>query len=903
MHDNTFSEHRRAPRVAVDLSVLRRVDERFVPEKTLNLSATGVALVTGAPLVPGTLEQLTLVSRDGRVEVNVQAEVVRVQTVRTSGPPGEQQTAGLTRKSGTWQYVAGLKFAALDTSSSSGIEALMMGAMATPSGHRSGPRVELHTEAFWSGPGSGGATALQLVDLSQTGARIRGELVPPPAAQGLFSVRHEETGEMLTVPAEVVWRKNDRAECVAGLRFHTHRSATVLVEQLVRAFLFLPRPTPAAPSEQTGTRIGGFELGSLYARGRSVEVYRARALNPAADTDGAPEVALKHFKGEPHDVEGWTQRFLSAVELGRHLHEHPGVARVYSCMGDTRETWLATELVRGSSLEEGLAELARKGQHVPVDAVLSVVREVLTTLDDCHRYILGYEGSHLEVLHGDVRSSNVLIDGAGNVKVTGFGSPFRRTAEYLPWMPPEVLAGRPPTPQADLYQVGVLLYEALTGVVPFRADTADHLALAVSVGAVPPSRLNREVPQALDRLVLAAISEDPDDRPAGCAAFAEDLLKLELTPELMSASRRRLSLVRTREITAEREAKEKSGELQFHIEVQPPAPSPSSYKKGTPLTPWSPQRSALTPGEVVGRYTILGKLAEGGMGEVFMARNAEGATVVLKTVSSSQSDERDVVTRFLNEARLASIITHPNVAQIHDVGFDRGRPFIAMEYVAGHTLHDVLARLGERGERMAPALAAAIMAECCAGLDHAHALRVVHRDVSAKNIMLSFDGRVKVLDFGIARALGTKPITRPGRVRGTSGYVAPEQVKNDPVTGTADLWALGVNLYLLLTGAMPFEGANDFQVLIAITDGEPLPVRELRPEAPEALCEIIDRCLAKAPAARYGNAMAMRAELEKFLESQPAGERELRALMERLYPDTSERDRQKLGQYDAVVDA
>ncbi len=906
-----FVEHRRAPRVTVDLPVLRKVQERFVPEKTLNLSATGVALVTVAPLVPGSLERLTLVSNDGQVEVNVQAEVVRVQTVRVSAPPGEKQGQSLTRKSGTWQYVAGLKFAALDTSASSGIEALMLGAMCTRSGHRAGPRVELQTEAFWSGPGAAGATALQMVNFSQTGAQIRGELVPPPSAQGLFSVRHEESGEMLTVPAEVVWRRNESGECVAGLRFHTHQSATDLVSQLVRAFLFLPRPTPAAPSEQTGTRIGAFELGSLYARGRSVEVYRARALNPAADTDGAEEVALKHFRGAPAEVEAWTQRFLSAVELGRHLHEHPGVARVYSCMGDIRETWLATELVRGSSLEEGLAELARKGQSVPIDAVLSVVREVLTTLDDCHRYIVSYEGNHLDVLHGDLRSSNVLIDGAGNVKLTGFGSPFRRSVEYLPWTPPEVLRGEAPTPQADLYQVGVMLYEALTGVVPFRADTPDHLALAISVGAVPPSRLNRDVPQALDRLVMAAIAEDPDERPAGCAAFAEDLLKLELTPELMTSARRRLSLVRTREITAEREANsppkgdggkiQKSGELP--LAVQPPAPSPSSYKKGTPLTPWTPQRSALAPGEVVGRYTILGKLAEGGMGEVFMARNAEGSTVVLKTVSSSRSDEKDVVTRFLNEARLASIITHPNVAQIHDVGFDRGRPFIAMEYVPGHTLHDVLARLDERSERLAPELAAAVMAECCAGLDHAHALHVVHRDVSAKNIMISFDGRVKLLDFGIAKAVGSRPTTKPGKVRGTSGYIAPEQVKNDPVTGTADLWALGVNLYRLLTGVLPFKGANDFQVFMAITDGTPLAVRELRPDAPEALCDVVDRCLKKAPAERFSSAMGLRAELEKYLDAHPAGEADLKALMERLYPDQAERDRQKLGQYHAVVDA
>jgi len=528
--------------------------------------------------------------------------------------------------------------------------------------------------------------------------------------------------------------------------------------------------------------------------------------------------------------------------------------------------------------------------------VLSVVREVLTTLDDCHRFILSREGNHLEVLHGDLRPSNVLIDGAGSVKLAGFGSPFRKTLEYLPWQPPEVLAGERPTPQADLYQVGVLLYEALTGVLPFRADTADHLKLAISVGPAPLSRLNRDIPPPLEKLVMCALAEDPDARPFGCATFAEDILKLELSPEVMNSARRRLSLVRTREITTERAVRPSpSG--------PPPPPSPTSYRKGKPLSPWTPPRSALKPGEVVGRYTILGQLAEGGMGEVFMARSQEGASLVLKTISSGRDEEKDVVTRFLNEARLASIINHSNVAQIHDVGFDRGRPFIAMEYVAGHTLHDVLSRLDERHERMSPALAAAIIGECCAGLDHAHALRVVHRDVSAKNIMIAFDGRVKLLDFGIALALGARPITRPGKVHGTSGYMAPEQLTNDPVTGTADLWALGINLYSMMTGVMPFKGKTDFEVFEAICGEEPTALEQLRPDAPEALREVVARCLRKAPADRWPSAMAIRAELEKYLDAHPAGGAELEKLMANLFPDRAERERQKLGQYDDIVDA
>src|SRR5581483_264540 len=326
-----------------------------------------------------------------------------------------------------------------------------------------------------------------------------------------------------------------------------------LITQMLRSFLFVPRPAPEGVQPSTpGMRIGGFELGPLYCRGRSVAVYRARALNPAAETAGESEVALKHFRGAPEDVAVWTGRFLASVEMGRYLYSHPGVARVYSAMGDARECWLAVELMRGSSLEEGLGELARKGQEVPIDALLSVVREVLSTLDDCHRFIVGLDGDHLEVLHGDLRASNVLINADGEVKLAGFGSPFRNTPQTLPWLPPEVLAGKVPTPQADVYQVGVLLYEALTGVLPFRADTAEALRLAIAIGAAPPSRLNREVPGSVEKLVLAALSEDPDARPPGAAAFAEAMLLLENSPQVQSAARRRLALVKTREITTDR---------------------------------------------------------------------------------------------------------------------------------------------------------------------------------------------------------------------------------------------------------------------------------------------------------------------------------------------------------------
>src|SRR6185436_6505611 len=161
-----------------------------------------------------------------------------------------------------------------------------------------------------------------------------------------------------------------------------------------------------------------------------------------------------------------------------------------------------------------------------------------------------------------------------------------------------------------------------------------------------------------------------------------------------------------------------------------------------------------------------------------------------------------------------------------------------------------------------------VIAEVCAGLECAHTLRdmngkpqhVVHRDVTAKNILIGYGGGVKVADFGIARAASISRSTNPGHIRGTAQWVSPEQVQGGPVTPATDVWALGVNLYLMLVGALPFKGKSDPEVLGHILDDEPLGVRRIRPEVPADLADVLPRALAKSPVDRYPSALDMREE-------------------------------------------
>jgi serine/threonine protein kinase len=838
------AELRRHLRLNVTLPALRESPEGQHQEKVVNLSASGLALATASRLSPGAVQRITLLAPDPGVKVTLDAVVVRVHADARDGG-----------------FVAGMRFTVLDAQTVDLLTKLMLSALGTPSGKRASPRLEVTVEVFWASAGYVATSPLQLLNVSHAGALLNGTSLPGPGTRGLLSLRPDEGSDLLTVPAEIVWRREEDDGTLAGIRFGNDPQIAELVGGIVRSLL-LHRGKGGAPAEQPteGTRIGGFELGRLLFRGRSLEVYAAQPIDAAVQTAGAQDIALKRFHGVPLEVAEWTERFLAAARIGAHLHNHPGVVRVYSAIADTQECWLATELVNGKSLEEGI----RAG--LPVGNALATAQQVLATLEDCHHYVLTEDGGHVEVLHGDLRPGNVLLTEDGAVKLTGFGSAFERLPERLSYLPPEILAGTSPSPQSDVYQAGVLLYEALTGVLPFAADTPRMLMTSIAAGPPPPSKLNTQVPQAVDALVLSALAADPAARPQGAGAFAEALSQLDLK------SPREVATVVSAPLAS------------------PAAADPGAFRRGQAVEVWEPLKSLLEPGDTLGRYEVLGKLAEGGMAELYLARSPkQPEPVVIKTILPSRAAEHDVVTMFMTEARVASQIDHPNVVRISDVGFDRNSPFIVMEYFPGRTLIELILALSRRQMRMPPAIAARIIADCCEGLHFAHTLKdingaplhIVHRDVTSKNVQVGYSGDVKLLDFGIARAAGVSRLTRPGHVRGTAAYVSPEQITGGRVSAATDVWALGVNLYLMLTGAMPFGGKTDLEVLKAVKEKNAADPRQLRVDAPEPLARAALRALQKAPGERYESALAMRDEVMRAPVASPA---DVAALVGTLFP-------------------
>ncbi|ATB42870.1 Serine/threonine-protein kinase Pkn6 [Cystobacter fuscus] len=309
--------------------------------------------------------------------------------------------------------------------------------------------------------------------------------------------------------------------------------------------------------------------------------------------------------------------------------------------------------------------------------------------------------------------------------------------------------------------------------------------------------------------------------------------------------------------------------------------------------------------ETFGRYELLRKLATGGMGQVFLARQTGPVgfqkLLVVKRLLPHLSEDPEFIHMFLDEARIAGVLNHPNIAQIYDLGDVDGVLYIAMEYVHGEAVSQVNVHARQRKGGLPLGLKCRIIADAAAGLGHAHQARtpsgrklgLIHRDVSPQNVLVGFNGNVKLIDFGVAKAVGKLSQTVVGTIKGKHAYMSPEQARGEELDARSDVYGLGTVFYELLTHQRLFKRDTDMATLKAVVGARVLPPSEVVPGVPKSLDAVVMKALARRREERFQSAGDFQLALEDFLVSERlAGtQAHLTAFMKELYATELEEER------------
>jgi serine/threonine protein kinase len=316
-----------------------------------------------------------------------------------------------------------------------------------------------------------------------------------------------------------------------------------------------------------------------------------------------------------------------------------------------------------------------------------------------------------------------------------------------------------------------------------------------------------------------------------------------------------------------------------------------------------------------GKYYLLERINVGGMAEVFKAKTfgVEGfeRLLAVKRILPNIAEDEEFITMFIDEAKIAVQLQHANIAQIFDLGKVEESYFIALEYVNGRDLRSIFDRMRSRGEALPIALACHVMMQVCEGLDYAHnkrdgqgrELHLIHRDISPQNVLIGYDGEVKLIDFGIAKAAGKASTTQAGILKGKFGYMSPEQVRGLPIDKRSDIFAVGIVLYELLTGERLFVGETDFSTLEKVRNVEIVPPSSYNKKIPQELERLMMKALARDPEDRYSNAIDLHDDLQSFLYS--IGEfysrKDLAGWMKKTFAAEIEEDNAKIEQYRQIA--
>ncbi|SFJ43411.1 protein kinase domain-containing protein [Thermoflavimicrobium dichotomicum] len=551
-----------------------------------------------------------------------------------------------------------------------------------------------------------------------------------------------------------------------------------------------------------GQKLGGrYRIIELLGIGGMGKVYKA--MDEVLDR----YVAVKVMDPDRTKDDVFVRRFMREAKVMAKV-THPHVANIYDVGEEDDIYYLVMELIQGPTLKQVLRE---KGIFSLSEA-REIMLQILSGMEAVHKH---------EVIHRDLKPQNIMLHVNGRWKVTDFGVSHLLTSETrltqqgmlvgtIQYLSPEQAKGEAVHFSSDIYSLGVMLYEMVTGQTPFQAEENIAILLKhIQEPAPDPKQINPALTDEWCQVINKALEKEPAKRYQSIEEMRKALEKLAKT-------------------------------------------SLQTIDKGLSTTngPFQTEGSLLN-----GRYQIMEKIGGGGMAKVYRGIDKVlEREVAVKIMNESLGEDEEFIRRFEREGKVTSKISHPHVVQILDMGNDGDLYYIVMELIQGPTLKQYL----KEHAPLSAEEAIQIITQILKGLAEVHRNGVVHRDLKPQNLMLDKHIGWKVADFGLLRLLtsGTE-LTRTGNTLGTVHYLAPERYRGKEVHYTADIYALGVILYEMVTGQLPYN-AEEYVAIIFKHIEEPIPdPRKINPDIPMGICQVIQKAMAKDPAKRYQSAEEM----------------------------------------------
>jgi len=654
--------------------------------------------------------------------------------------------------------------------------------------------------------------------------------------------------------------------------------------------------------------FGKYVLLREMARGGMGELF----LAAAGEHGGMEKLCVVKTLRTDSDGDDLRRRFFDEARVVVRLN-HANLVQVFDVGSVGGELYLAMELVEGKDLRAVWNRCAQLQRRIPVDVAVFVVRELLRGLSYVH------DAMGLGLVHRDISPPNILVGYRGEVKLTDFGlaksalqrevtNPGRVFGRYN-YLSPEQARGQAVDLRADIYAAGIVLWELLTGRQLFPASVRSHsaaLAAARDPLVRPPSELVPEIPDGLDSVVLRALTTERELRYQTADRFRASLSELMArnfpacdtdrvgdwmrdifardhkfeTQDYASYVREDFSRVR------------EQGRGQDAISLSDAMDIPRRGRRAASesrmgdtedkelLTGRTARATASTREEaeqrwgstVASRYRVEDLQAFDDMGALYRARDTErGVPCALRVLPEIYARDPEVMARFIRDAQAAQELKHPNIAQVFDIGkLEDGSVYAVTELLDGQSLAAIILEEG----RVSAGRAVHVASQVCRALGTAHESGIIHRDFKPGNVVLvALEGDldfVKVVDFGICSHVDSEPTASSSQqelIIGSPDYMAPEQAAGAEANPASDIYALGSVLFEMLTGRLPYKGRNAIDVLIQKGARDAPRVTDLVGDVPEALADVVARCLSRRPEDRPPSMRVLEVDLLRALDS------------------------------------